>query len=74
VSRDRLLKSLLRERFLVTLKTGETFEGLLDRVDDRTLELIRPVAVTDKGDRVPADGRVYLDRVNVAYMQRPDAP
>jgi small nuclear ribonucleoprotein (snRNP)-like protein len=70
--RDRLLKSLLRERFVVTLKTGEAFDGLLDRWDESTIELVNPFAVTEKA-RVQVDGRIYLPREQVAYMQRPDA-
>lgn len=70
--RDRLLASLLRERFIVTLKTGEAFEGLLDRHDESTVELIRVFAVDEKS-RVQVDGRVYVPRDQIAYMQRPDA-
>jgi small nuclear ribonucleoprotein (snRNP)-like protein len=67
---DRLLKSLLRERFLVTLKTGETFDGLLDRWDDRNFLFVDTYAVTEKA-RVQLDGSgLWLQRENVAYMQR----
>lgn len=72
MARDRLLKSLLRERFIVTLKTGEAFDGLLDRWDESTIELLNVFAVTDKS-RAPVDGRIYLPRAHVAYMQRPGA-
>lgn len=68
--RDRLLKSLLRERFLVTLKTGETFDGLLDQWDERNLLFVDTYAVTEKA-RVQLDGSgLWLQRENVAYMQR----
>lgn len=70
MGRDRLLKQLLRERFVVTLKTGESFEGLLDRWDESTIELIGVSAVTETS-RVKVDGRIYLPRGQVAYMQRP---
>lgn len=70
--RDSLLRQLLRERFVVTLKTGEAFDGLLDRWDESTLELINPTAVSEK-TRVPVDGRIYVPRDQVAYMQRPTA-
>lgn len=72
MARDRLLKALLRERFVVTLKTGETFDGLLDRYDESTIELLNVHAVTE-AQRVAVDGRMYLPRSQVAYMQRPEA-
>ncbi len=70
--RDRLLRELLRERFVVTLKSGETFDGLLDRWDDRHLSLIDAYAVTTT-QRNAVDGVLYLPRAEVAYMQRPGA-
>lgn len=69
---DRLLKTLLRERFVVTLTSGEAFDGLLDRFDDRHLELVDAHAHL-KDRRVDVDGRLYLPRAQVAYMQRPEA-
>jgi small nuclear ribonucleoprotein (snRNP)-like protein len=72
MSRDRLLKTYLRERFVVTLKTGETFDGLLNEWDPTTVELVDAHAVSEKG-RVVVDGRLYLPRAGIAYMQRPDA-
>ena len=70
--RDRLLRTLLRERFIVTLTTGEAFDGLLDRFDDKHLEFVDTHAVTEQRP-VRVDGRMYLPRERVAYMQRPDA-
>lgn len=68
--RDRLLRELLRERFVVTLKSGETFDGLLDDWDDRNLLFIDTYAVTEK-TRVQLDGAgLWLPRENVAYLQR----
>lgn len=69
-NRDRLVKSHLRTRFLVTLKTGEAFEGLLYEADDRTLVLADAFAV-DEHARQRVDGQVFLDRQAVAYMQVP---
>lgn len=72
--RDRLLKSLLRDRFVITLKTGETFDGLLDQWDDRNLLFVDAYAVTEKS-RVQLDGAgLWLLRENVAYMQRIGGP
>lgn len=72
MGRDRLLKQLLRERFVVTLVSGETFDGLLDRWDEATIELLDVAAVSET-TRVHVDGRIYLPRINIAYMQRPGA-
>lgn len=69
---DRLLRELLRYRFVVTLKTGDTFDGVLDQHDESTLEFVDVHAVTHDG-RTPVDGRLYLARRDIAYMQRPDA-
>jgi hypothetical protein len=70
LARDRLLKSLLRERFVVTLKTGEAFDGLLDQWDDRNLLFVDVYAVA-KDSRVQLDGAgLWLPRENVAYLQR----
>ena len=69
MARDRLLKGLLRERLLVTLRTGETFDGLLDDWDERNLLLVDAYAVT-KTDRVSVDGGLWLQRDNMSYAQR----
>lgn len=70
--RDRLLKALLRERFVVTMADGAAFDGLLDRFDDRLIELVDVQAV-DADKRAVVDGRLYLPRESVVYMQRPEA-
>lgn len=72
MGRDRLLKALLRERFVVTLRSGETFDGLLDRFDEKHLEFVDAHAVTEQRTHA-VDGRLYLPREGVAYMQRPEA-
>lgn len=70
--RDRLLRGLVRERFVVTLTTGEAFDGLLDRLDESTVELVDARALVKDGT-VKVDGRLYLPRAQVTYMQRPEA-
>ena len=70
--RDRLLRTYIRERFVVTLKSGATFDGLIDDHDESTLELVDAHEVT-KDNQTPIDGRLYLPRADVAYMQRPVA-
>lgn len=64
------MRQLVRERFVVTMKSGDTFSGLLDNVDATTLEFVDASALAERGP-VKVDGRLYLSRVDVAYLQRP---
>jgi len=68
--RDRLLTRLVRERFVITLKTGETFDGLLNEWDQRTVSFVDAHAVTQR-ETVPVDGELFVPMEQVAYMQRP---
>lgn len=68
--RDRLVRQALRERFVVTLHGGESFDGLLLDADDRTVHLTDAYALSDKS-RLRVDGELYLPRDGVAYMQKP---
>jgi hypothetical protein len=65
---------MLRERFIVTLKSGDTFDGLLDDHDESTVELLDPHVVGTDGKLTGVDGRMYLPRAEIAYMQRPESP
>lgn len=68
--RDRLMKRLARCRILVTLKTGEAFDGILWDIDRYTMVLADSKAYpANGGDPIPADGKVYLARSDVAYLQ-----
>lgn len=67
---DRLLRGVLRERFVVTLATGETFDGLLDEHDTAYLTFVDAHALVSGQPAVPVDGALYLPRSNIAYMQR----
>jgi hypothetical protein len=69
-NRDRLVKSHVRTRFLVTLKTGEAFEGLLYDADGRTLDFADAWAV-DTNARRQVDGHLFIARADIAYMQIP---
>lgn len=68
---DRLLKSRLRERFVVTMSDGQAFAGLLYAVDGRSLILRDAEALTPNAKTTPVDGELILPRSSVAYMQRP---
>jgi hypothetical protein len=68
--KDRLLRAAHLERFVVTLTTGETFDGLLSDCDDNSVRLVGAHAVSDK-ESVSVDGDIYLPREKIAYMQNP---
>ena len=67
---DRLLRAHLRDRFVVTLRSGESFDGLLVDADDKTVRLVDSYALDGK-NRVKVDGEMFIPREQVAYMQRP---
>ena len=67
---DRLVRGVLRERFVVTLRSGETFDGLLVDADAKTFRLVSAWAVDGK-NRVSVDGELFLPRDQVVYMQLP---
>lgn len=69
--RDRVIRSHIRTRFVVTLKTGETFDGLLLDADASTVVLGDASLLTDNA-RTPADGQLFLARADIAYMQLPN--
>lgn len=69
-ARDQLLRRMLRERFIVTLRTGEAFDGLLIDVDEKTLRLGNAVVVAANGRHTPVDGELYVPRTEVIYLQR----
>ena len=68
--RDRLIRQVLRERFVVTLHSGESFDGLLLDADEKTIRLGNAGAL-DGRNRAVVDGELFLPRAQVAYMQRP---
>lgn len=68
--RDRLLKQALRERFMVTLKSGQAFDGLLDEQDALHLVFVDANAHVDGNHPASVAGELYLARANVAYMQK----
>jgi small nuclear ribonucleoprotein (snRNP)-like protein len=73
VIRSRILRSRLRERFLVTTKDGAAFSGLLYSLDKKALVLREAEAVQAAEDKsnLPLDGEVIIFASDVAYMQRP---
>ena len=68
-----VLRQAIKERVIVTLKTGEGFEGVLFWADGKTWELAQAKAlgVGDRGADVPVNGTLLIPAENVAYAQRP---
>ncbi|MDR6691352.1 hypothetical protein J2X55_002264 [Microbacterium sp. 1154] len=66
---DRLIRSQIRSRYIATLDTEETFEGVLIDVDDRHLVLADAVSLASNGDRLAIDGHLWLPRLGVKYLQ-----
>lgn len=68
--RDKLVRQALRERFIATLRSGATFDGLLLDADEKTYRFADAYAV-DGRNRVSVDGELFLPRGEVLYLQRP---
>lgn len=71
---DRVLKNLIKEKFLVSLVDGTSLEGLLIEVDSKTLQLAQCEQVVIKDTittRHPVDGQILIPRENILYLQKP---
>lgn len=71
--RSKVIASRLRERVIVTLKSGAAFDGLLYTHDDKAL-VLRQAQALGAGERstdLPLDGELILLLPDVAYIQRP---
>lgn len=66
---DRIIRTHLRQRFVITDKTGQTWRGVLLDADPTTLVLADAEAIAHDGSATKADGTIYLPRSDVAYMQ-----
>lgn len=71
--RSRVLTGHLRERVVVTLKSGDSFNGLLYTHDDRVLELRQAQALGagEKSTDLPLDGTLLVLMADVAFIQIP---
>ncbi|SDJ07735.1 hypothetical protein SAMN05444157_1615 [Frankineae bacterium MT45] len=69
--RDRLIRKSLRKRYLVTLTSGEAFDGVLVDADDAHIVLVDAESVSPNNDRLKVDGQLWLPRANVTYLQLP---
>lgn len=70
-SRDRLVRSRLRDRVIVTLKSGVAFSGVLVEADAKSFILRDAQALTPHDSPVPVDGELVVARPDVDYLQRP---
>jgi hypothetical protein len=71
--RPRLVRSRVRDQFVVTLKSGAGFQGVLYAAD-RQAWVLRGVTAIGAGDRdsnVPVDGEVLVMVADIDYAQRP---
>lgn len=70
---SRLLNKRLLSRVVVTLKNGQSFEGLLYQLDAQAwfLRDASAVGVGDKNTNLPLDGEVVLLTSEIAFAQRP---
>lgn len=68
--RERIMRSHLRQRFVITLKTGDAFEGVLLDADSRVLVVADASAHTGDG-AAKVDGQLFIARADVAYLQLP---
>lgn len=68
---DRIVTSHMRQRYVVTLKSAEAFDGFLERADTHSLSLVRARSLAPSRDPLPVDGVLILPRAEIAYMQCP---
>ena len=68
----RLIREHLRQRVIVTLKTGEAFGGVLFSADSEALVLrnaeVLDATSTDRQAQ-PVDGELLILRPDVSYLQ-----
>lgn len=66
---DRLIRSAIRSRYLVTLDGDEALEGVLIDADAEHVILADAGALAEDGSRRPVDGQVWIPRQRIRYMQ-----
>lgn len=71
--RSRVISSRLREKVIVTLKSGDTFSGVLFSHDDKALVLRESEALGagENQANLPLDGELIVLVPDVAFIQRP---
>lgn len=67
--RDRIIRKYVRDRMVVTPKDGVIFSGILLEADGKAF-CFADINVIDQNGSRSAPGELWIDRANVAYMQR----
>lgn len=69
----KLLRLRLRRRAIVTLKTGDSFSGILYDADSEAIVLreAEALGMGEKRTNLVVDGEVLILRGDVAYVQLP---
>lgn len=64
---------LWRDRIVVTMKTGESFAGVLWEQTDRDLVLrgAEALGLGENGAGLPVDGELLIFIADIAYVQKP---
>ena len=73
MKQSRLLKQRLLSRVVVTMKSGQSFDGLLYQLDEHAwfLRDAHAVGAGEKRTDLPLDGEVVLLTSEIAFAQRP---
>jgi small nuclear ribonucleoprotein (snRNP)-like protein len=71
VRAGRVLRSKVRRRVIVTLKSGDAFAGVLTSGDRQSIVLQQAEAAGRQGAHVAVDGELLLFVEDVAYLQFP---
>lgn len=66
-----LLRDRVRSTIVVTLKTGQTYRGVLLELDHHVLVLCSAEVLSADGEHLAVDGELLILRPDIAYMQRP---
>lgn len=71
--RSRVLTSRLRDRVVITTKSGDSFAGILYSHDDKAI-VLRDSSAIGAGENktdLPLDGELIVLIPDVAWIQRP---
>lgn len=71
ITRSRILRNRTSCVFIVTMKTGQAYRGVLFDHDTRCLILRNTDALDGQGGPIPVDGELLLMWDDVAFMNRP---
>ena len=66
---DRLIRQVVRRRFLVTMDSDEGFEGVLLEADEGHYVFDDASSVAPSGERLRVDGKLWIPRGRVKYFQ-----